>query len=265
VSSVFFTYDANGNVGQLLDAASPTNILAHYEYSPFGETLVAIGELAEANPFRFSTKYHERESGLVYYGRRYYNPELGWWISRDPIGERGGKNLYCMARNRVINRFDPLGTTDTTGGSSCCSQVDIQNEGITRSLEADSLTQTNEPNHLEYCGIICCGANGNVSSTPPHIGFVLSTDFTTGQVKQRGCNPGALDRWGNQPIRCPDGTRKVSDYHSHPSNNPHPSDYDYDHDQRRCYIGSGGKVVCYWTDDNGKHHEEQVPPSKPTS
>jgi hypothetical protein len=170
-----------------------------------------------------------------------------------------------MARNRVINRFDPLGTTDTTGGSSCCSQADIQNEGITRSLEADSLTQTNEPNHLEYCGIICCGANGNVSSTPPHIGFALSTDFTTGQVKQRGCNPDALDRWGNQPIRCPDGTRKVSDYHSHPGNNPHPSDYDYDHDQRRCYIGSGGKVVCYWTDDNGKHHEEQVPPSKPTS
>ncbi len=47
--SLFFTYDANGNIGQLLDAANPTNILAHYEYSPFGETIVAVGDLAKAN------------------------------------------------------------------------------------------------------------------------------------------------------------------------------------------------------------------------
>ncbi len=75
--NAFFTYDVNGNVGQLLDADDPTSILAHYEYSPFGETIVAIGELAQSNPFRFSTKYHEDESGLVYCGYRYYNPELG--------------------------------------------------------------------------------------------------------------------------------------------------------------------------------------------
>jgi len=37
-------------------------------------------------PLRFSTKYHDDETDLVYYGLRYYNPELGRWVSRDPIG-----------------------------------------------------------------------------------------------------------------------------------------------------------------------------------
>jgi RHS repeat-associated protein len=105
----FFTYDANGNVGQLLDAAAPTNILAHYEYSPFGETIVAVGELAEANPFRFSTKYHERESGLVYYGHRFYSPETGRWMSRDPIGEEGGVNVYVFVLNAPVNLTDAYG------------------------------------------------------------------------------------------------------------------------------------------------------------
>ncbi len=109
VSSVFFTADANGNIGQLLDAADPVEILAHYEYSPFGETLVAVGDLAKVNPFRFSTKYHEDESGLVYYGYRFYNPELGRWVNRDPIEEMGGDNLYGFVKNDSIGGVDYLG------------------------------------------------------------------------------------------------------------------------------------------------------------
>ncbi len=109
LDTAFFTADANGNIGQLLDAANPTNILAHYEYSPFGETIVAVGELAKANPFRFSTKYHEDESGLVYYGYRYYNPDIGRWVNRDPIGERGGVNLFGFVGNNPIDHLDYLG------------------------------------------------------------------------------------------------------------------------------------------------------------
>ncbi len=108
-STVFPCYDANGNIGQLLDASDPTDILAHYEYSPFGETIVAVGDLAKANPFRFSTKYHEDESGLVYYGYRYYNPDLGRWINRDPIGEKGGVNLFGFVGNNSIYSWDKLG------------------------------------------------------------------------------------------------------------------------------------------------------------
>jgi RHS repeat-associated protein len=46
--------------------------------------------------------------GVPYYGRRYYNPGLGRWINRDPIGEFGGKNLYATDNN-FINNIDLLG------------------------------------------------------------------------------------------------------------------------------------------------------------
>jgi RHS repeat-associated protein len=41
--------------------------------------------MARANPFRFSTKYQDDETDLLYYGYRYYNAGTGRWLSRDPI------------------------------------------------------------------------------------------------------------------------------------------------------------------------------------
>jgi hypothetical protein len=46
---------------------------------------------------------------LVYYGYRYYSPGLGRWVSRDPIGERGGLALYCNSKNDMCRRSDVLG------------------------------------------------------------------------------------------------------------------------------------------------------------
>jgi len=43
--------------------------------------------MAMANPIRFSTKYDDDESDLLYYGYRYYKPSTGTWLSRDPLGE----------------------------------------------------------------------------------------------------------------------------------------------------------------------------------
>jgi RHS repeat-associated protein len=84
-TTTLYCYDANGNVGQLV---SPDGeLLAHYEYSPFGETLVSTGPLAKANPFRFSTKHWDDLTGLGYWGYRYYHPDMGRWLSRDPLGE----------------------------------------------------------------------------------------------------------------------------------------------------------------------------------
>ena len=66
------------------------------------------GELAEINPFRFSSEYYDDETGLVYYNYRYYNPTLGRWIKRDPIEERGSQNLYSIAHNNLVNAIDIL-------------------------------------------------------------------------------------------------------------------------------------------------------------
>ena len=79
---------------------------------PFGEVIRATGPMAKANPFRFSTKYQDDETDLLYYGYRYYNPSTGKWNSRDPLEEAGGFNLYGMVRNNAVNRIDRLGLDD---------------------------------------------------------------------------------------------------------------------------------------------------------
>jgi RHS repeat-associated protein len=123
--------DGNGNVMAYLDG-DDGEVMSRYEYDPFGRTVVAesvaryskTGTSAgrrvavEAPPFRFSTKYQDRETGLVCYGFRYYAPEWGRWLSRDPIGERGGLNLYRFCFNDGINWFDYLGWNPVNGGIS---------------------------------------------------------------------------------------------------------------------------------------------------
>ena len=101
-----YTFDGNGNVSETLDTAG---MAAHYEYGPFGEAVRVSGAMAGQNPFRFSTKYTDDETGLLYYGYRYYNPTTGRWINRDPSGERGGKNNYCICNNNALSQFDYLG------------------------------------------------------------------------------------------------------------------------------------------------------------
>ncbi|MBK9120264.1 MAG: RHS repeat-associated core domain-containing protein [Phycisphaerales bacterium] len=109
-----FAYDALGNVGQLVDLYlttwQPVNILAaRYEYDPYGNVTAAGGGYAERNRFRFSTKQFEAESGLGYWGERFYHPEYGRWVNRDPIGEAGGTNLYSYVENQAARSIDALG------------------------------------------------------------------------------------------------------------------------------------------------------------
>ena len=104
----FAAYDGNGNVIGLVDGTSGATA-ANYEYGPFGEPLRLTGTQAAANPFRFSTKATEPESGLVYYGYRYYNPATGRWINRDPSEEDGGVSLNGFVGNHPQNATDPNG------------------------------------------------------------------------------------------------------------------------------------------------------------
>jgi len=108
--SYFFAYDGNGNVAALANAPDGT-VAARYEYGAFGEPIRTSGAAAKENPFRFSTKFTDDESDLLYYGYRYYNAGTGRWLSRDPIDERGGFNLYGFLRNWPTGNTDLLGLT----------------------------------------------------------------------------------------------------------------------------------------------------------
>jgi RHS repeat-associated protein len=115
----FAAYDGNGNVTALVDGTTGT-YTARYEYGPFGEPIRVSGTHGSGNPFRFSTKFTDDETGLVYYGFRYYNPSTGRWVSRDPIGERGGRNLYGFVRSNSVGLTDPLGLATASADSVAC-------------------------------------------------------------------------------------------------------------------------------------------------
>ncbi len=114
--------DLNGNVTLLVDTATG-QAAATYDYGPFGELLRQSGEYAMLNPYRFSTKYNDDETGWLDYGLRYYIPASGRWPSRDPIGEKGGVNLYGFLGNNGINKFDMLGLWASQRN---CSQKQIK-------------------------------------------------------------------------------------------------------------------------------------------
>ena len=108
----FTCYDGNGNIMALVNAADQS-VSAQYEYSPFGELIRATGPMAKSNPFRFSTKYWDEESGLVAFPERIYSPALGRWTNRDIAEEEAGINLFALLANNPVNDIDPLGRMGT--------------------------------------------------------------------------------------------------------------------------------------------------------
>ena len=103
----YYNIDGNKNVRSMIDGGG--TVVAEYEYSPFGKLISRRGLYALENPFRFSSEYHDDETGLVYYNYRYYSTELGRWLSRDPINEKGGFNLYGMVDNNPVDYWDKDG------------------------------------------------------------------------------------------------------------------------------------------------------------
>lgn len=106
-STRYVTHDLLKSVSALFDENG--NRVARFEYSPYGETLIAEGPEAEGMPFRYSCEYHDDDLGLIYYNYRHYNPRDGRWITRDPIGESGGELLYGFVGNQVSWAMDILG------------------------------------------------------------------------------------------------------------------------------------------------------------
>jgi len=97
-------YDGNGNIVAWMNASGTA--VAKQEYDPFGNQIIHEGV---EMPVGFSTKYKDKETGLLYYGYRYFDPKAGRWLSKDPIGENGGDNLYGFASNDGLSVWDYLG------------------------------------------------------------------------------------------------------------------------------------------------------------
>ncbi|MFO0972944.1 MAG: RHS repeat-associated core domain-containing protein [Phycisphaerae bacterium] len=123
--SYWYAYDANGNVGQVVDGWTGDTVAA-YEYDAYGRTIAACGPRWIDNPFRFSTKFAEDDGAselvetpagsgyyvdadpMYYYGYRYYLPRMGRWGSRDPNGSQL-LCVYAFSDNAAVSLVDYLG------------------------------------------------------------------------------------------------------------------------------------------------------------
>jgi RHS repeat-associated protein len=143
-------YDGNGNVTELLDGTGA--VAEHWEYDAFGNTVASTNSFAWNDPaqlfeFRFSTKPQDLQTGLYYYGYRFYDPVTGRWPSRDPIGDVAffnpvsklmtglrfedyvselHKMCYGFLENGPISVIDKLGLRSTGYGmgGKCCNKSD---------------------------------------------------------------------------------------------------------------------------------------------
>jgi RHS repeat-associated protein len=103
----FAYYDGNGNVMQYTELHG--TLVAAFEYDPFGKINTESGILASKMSFRLCTKPECGVSEFNYYGYRFYLANKGVWLSRDPISEEGGENMYNYVSNNTINSWDYLG------------------------------------------------------------------------------------------------------------------------------------------------------------
>lgn len=94
-------HDLQGNLAALI-GKTPT----YYFYSAFGEEKL---EGSVKSPWRFSSKRSDKETNLVYFGRRFYLPEFGRWLTPDPAGFTDGTNLYAFVHNDPLTHFDERG------------------------------------------------------------------------------------------------------------------------------------------------------------
>jgi RHS repeat-associated protein len=103
----YYTKDGLGSVSALTDSTG--SIVHEYKYSVFGEIAEETRDSVE-NPFSFTAREMDKETGLMYYRARYYDPQLGRFLSEDPIGFAGGQmNLYGYVLNSPVSIVDPLG------------------------------------------------------------------------------------------------------------------------------------------------------------
>lgn len=105
VGDYFFTHDHLGSVREMASGATTA-----FDYAAYGEQQTLAG--AGPAEFGYTGHFQNRSTGTLLALHRAYSPGLARWLSRDPIGEGGGLNLYAYVKANPFNLVDPLGLDD---------------------------------------------------------------------------------------------------------------------------------------------------------
>jgi len=118
-----YQYHLNGlgSVSEITDSAGA--VVERYEYDVYGRSVVrdATGTPLDGsnigNPFTFTGREYDLETGLFHYRARYYSPALGRFLQTDPVGYLDSMNLYAYVTNNPVNFVDPLGLSKWNWGA----------------------------------------------------------------------------------------------------------------------------------------------------
>ncbi len=101
----YYQADGLGSITSLSDTKGA--LVSTYQYDSFGNLTASTGSVT--NPFRYTGREFDAETGHYYHRARYYDPQTGRFIGEDPIGFNGGINLYAYVGNNPIGLVDPFG------------------------------------------------------------------------------------------------------------------------------------------------------------
>jgi len=141
----YYMRDHLGSIREMTNVSG--TVVARYDYDPWGRSTTVIG--TNKPDFNFTGLYQHAKSRLDMATYRFYDPDLGRWPNRDPIGENGGLNLYAYAANDAIGRIDllgldwlefhPNGFKPTPGGGTVTGVLEWHgNSGDVTSYSADT-------------------------------------------------------------------------------------------------------------------------------
>jgi len=158
-ATYFYHFNALGSVIALSNASG--DLTETYAYSPYGKVNQAS---SVGNPYRFTGRRYDPETGSYYYRARYYDPEIGRFLQVDPIGYVGGINLYGYVSNNSVNLTDPLGLFGERGWFG------------TRPTGADPTTGRQGSDNFFV------GADGQVMNTLDNLGFFAHPPEKYGRI-----------------------------------------------------------------------------------
>ena len=174
--NVYFpTVDLTKNVCELVDFYG--NVAATYDYAPFGAVSSGTpsGSAVPANPLQWSSEIYDSELDLVYYNYRHYSPSLGRFLSRDPIEEQGGLNLYAFVRNAptyltdskgeivpffVFGVFISISAYKCITGSLSSMIIDLSLQALQCYRENRTKESQDKCCKVDYCSLIISGVTG---------------------------------------------------------------------------------------------------------
>ena|GEM_PF-5029804 len=179
-NKLFYTRDHLGSIRELTDTAA--SVRGRWDYDSYGRrsaNLITSGALE--SDFAYTGHYFHDRSGLTAAPYRFYDADLGKWLSRDPIAENGGINLYGYVGNNPANLIDPLGLRTFDLGIT----IDFKAFRLGGSAKASVGISINGWNPLNWdLGIITEVANPGVDCPLPSgkniPGFYIGGDLSIG-------------------------------------------------------------------------------------